>query len=102
MRRERLRLYSYHSFLFVPFIVLFLFAHNAPAVTIGMIWRPLLIGTACSLLLFGLCYPLLKNRLKTGIFVTCFLFISFQYGVLYEFLESLYYAGKWPLQNIHR
>jgi hypothetical protein len=43
-----------------------------------------------------------KNKLKTGVFVTGLLFGLFQYGILYQALESLYYEGLWPLKNIHR
>jgi hypothetical protein len=67
-----------------------------------MTTRTLWMGALVSLFLFGLFYALLRNRLKTGVLVTFMLFALFQYGVIYEFFESLYYAGRWPLNNIHR
>jgi hypothetical protein len=99
---NRIKLYSYHSFLVIPFIVLFLYAHNLAQTRPEMTYRTLLYGLLLSILLFGCFYILIKKRLKTGVLVTIVLFAFFQYGVLYEFLEGLYYQGSWPFKNIHR
>ncbi len=102
MLRKGIKLYPYHSFLAIPFIVLFLFAQNTEQTKAFMIYRTLYLGFAGTILLFVLFYALLRNRLKTGVLVTCLIFFLFQYGVIYEFFESLYYKGLWPLKNIHR
>lgn len=102
MLRHRLKLYTYHTFLVIPFIVLFLYAHNISVTKTEMILRTLVLGTLFCLFLYVLFQLIFKNRLKTGVFVTLVLFSLFQYGVVYELLESLYYQGLWPLKNIHR
>ena len=102
MLRRKLKLYTYHTFLVVPFIVLFLYAHNLELSKLNMTYRTLLFGTLFCLLLYGITQVIFRNRLKTGVFVTLVLFALFQYGVIYEFLEAMYYRGLWPLKNIHR
>lgn len=102
MLKKGLKLYSYHTFLVIPFIVLFLYAHNQEQTRLFMTYRTLWIGLLTTGVLFGATYLILRNRLKTGVFVTLLLFMLFQYGVIYEFFEALYYAGRWPWKNIHR
>ncbi len=102
MLKRGIKLYSYHTFLVIPFIVLFLYSHNHGQAQPYMTYRTLWIGELLTGLLFGVFYFVLKNRLKTGVFVTFLLFLLFQYGVIYEVFEGLYYSGKWPLKNIHR
>ena len=70
MKRVRLKLYSYHTFLVVPFIVLFLYGHNLDQARFAMTWRTLLIGLAGTGLFFALFYPVFRNRLKTGVYTT--------------------------------
>lgn len=102
MLKNKLRLYPFHVFLVLPFIVLFLYGHNLGQTRPFMTYRTLLIGEGLSLLFFGTCYLLLKNSVKAGVFTTFLLFLLFQYGVIYEFFEALYYDGIWPFKNIHR
>jgi hypothetical protein len=102
MVRHRLRLYSYHTFLVIPFIVLFLYAHNPGQTTPDMTYRTLGLGMALTVVFFGIFYAVLKDRLKTGVMTTVVLFALFQYGVIYELFERMYYAGSWPFSNIHR
>ncbi len=102
MLRQKLKLYTYHTFLIVPFIVLFLYAHNLEFSKVDMTYRTLFYGTVFCLLLYGLTQLLFRNRLKTGVFVSLLLFGLFQYGVMYELLDVLYRKGLWPFSNIHR
>jgi hypothetical protein len=102
MVRRRLRLYPYHTFLVIPFIVLFLYVSNVGQTRPFMTYRVLFIGTIVTLALYGIFYWLFRDRLKTGVFLSIMLFILFQYGVLYDGLERMYYAGYWPFKNIHR
>jgi len=102
MIKRRLKLYPYHTFLVIPFIVLFLYAQNLNETRPYMTYRTLWIGACVTLLFFGLFYLWFKDRLKTGVFVTLLLFAFFQYGVLYEFLAALYFKGTWPFKNVHR
>lgn len=100
--RNKIKLHSYHTFLIIPFVVLFLFNQNRGQVWPNMLVRPIIIGELLTLVFFGLFYMLLKNRLKAGVFVSLFVMGCIQYGVIYDFFERMYYAGTWPLQNIHR
>ncbi len=100
--KGRIRLYSYHTFLVIPFVILFLFNQNKEQVWEGMLIRPVIIGIAVTFLLFGLFYWLLRDRLRTGVFVSLLMMGLLQYGVVYDFFERMYYAGTWPLGNIHR
>jgi len=102
MLRRKLKLYTYHTFLIVPFIVLFLYAHNLELSRLDMTYRTLIYGTGFCLLLYGLSQFYFHNRLKTGVFVSFLLFGLFQYGVMYEMLDVLFRKGFWPFQNIHR
>jgi hypothetical protein len=102
MVRLKLKLYPFHTFLFILFIVLFLCAHNPGQTKAYMTYRTLIAGTAFSLALYGLLYLFFNSRLKAGVMVTFILFSLFQYGVVYEFFDRLYYRGLWPLNNIHR
>jgi len=102
MLRLKLKLYTYHTFLVVPFIVLFLYAHNIGISKAEMTLRTLVLGSLLAGLLYLPAQVFFKNRLKTGIFVSLLLFGLFQYGVLYEFLCALEKAGYWPFSNTHR
>jgi hypothetical protein len=102
MVRRRLRLYPYHTLLVIPFIVLFLYAQNLEQARPQMTYRTLLLGLAVTATFFGLFYLYFRDRLRTGVFVSIVLFMLFQYGVVYDTLEELYFSGKWPFRNIHR
>jgi len=67
-----------------------------------MTYRTLLIGSVFCALIYGFCQIILKNRLKTGVFVTLLLFGLFQYGVIYESLNLAQENGLWPFENVHR
>lgn len=100
--RKLLTKYPLHTFLFIILICLFLFAHNYGQVEIFMMKRTLVAGTVFSICLFGIIYFFIRNRIKTGIICTLLLLLLFNYGVLYDALEALYFSGFWPFNNIHR
>lgn len=102
MIKSQLRLYPYHTFLTVPFIVLFLYAYNLGQTHPSMTYRTLLIGELATVIFFGGFYLLFRDRLKTGAYVTIILFALFQYGVLYNIADTMFYMGWWPLKNVHR
>jgi hypothetical protein len=102
MLRRKLKLYTYHTFLVVPFIVLFLYAHNPGLSRLDMTYRTLLYGTLFCCLAYGLSQLFFHNRLKTGVFVSFLLFGLFQYGVMYELLNLAHNKGWWPFENVHR
>ena len=100
--KARAKLYSYHTFLVLPFVILFLFNQNKGQVWPEMLVRPLIIGELFTGVAFGVIYLLLRNRLRTGVFVSLLAMGLLQYGVIYDLIEALYYAGSWPFGNIHR
>lgn len=102
MLRLKLKLYTYHTFLVVPFVVLFLYAHNLSLSKLEMTYRTLFIGSAICLMFYGITQTILHNRLKTGVYVSLLLFGLFQYGVLYETLGILQNKGYWPFSHVHR
>lgn len=100
--RKFLYQYPLHSFLLTFFLSFFLFAQNSELVEFHMMRRTLLIGTFLAFLIFGSVLFLVKEKTKSGIITTFILFALFYYGVIYDFIESLYYKGYWPFSNIHR
>ena len=97
-----LRKFPLHTFLFVPFLVFFLYAQNLGEVKLQMVLRTLIGGLAATTVVFYAMRLYLKESLKTGIFVTLGLIAFFNYGIIYEWLEKLYYSGGWPFHHIHR
>jgi hypothetical protein len=100
--RKPLKRFPIHTFLFIPFLVLFLLNYNYSQVAIYMIVRTLILGTGLTACLFLLFRLVLNENQKTGIFTTLTLLAFFNYGILYELLEKVYYSGAWPMHNIHR
>jgi hypothetical protein len=100
--RNLLRKFPFHTFLFLPFLVLFMLCHNYAQVKLSMVFRALGIGLACSVLLFFLFRLFFKESKKSGIFTSVILISFFNYGIVYEWLEGMYYSGSWPFHNIHR
>jgi hypothetical protein len=100
--RNLLNRYPVHSFLFVFFLSLFLYRHNPEHVNLRMMYRTVVVGTLAAALLFGIFYFIYRRRIKAGVVTTVFMLLLFNYGVMYDFLEYLYYRGYWPLKNIHR
>lgn len=64
--------------------------------------RTLIYGSFVALVIFGCVFLVIREKTKSGIITTLVLFALFYYGVVYDFLEGLYYKGFWPLHNIHR
>ncbi len=64
--------------------------------------RTLVIGSILAMIIFGFVFLVIKEKTKSGIITTLVLFALFYYGVVYDFLEGLYYQGFWPFHNIHR
>jgi len=100
--RKFLNSFPLHTFLFIFFISLFLFAQNPEHVTLAMMPRTFFLGSVLSALIFLLFYAFLKNKIKAGIISTLLLLILFNYGVMYDIIEYFYYLDLWPFKNIHR
>lgn len=100
--RNLLYKFPIHTFLICLFVSLFLYGNNVELVEIHMIYRTVGIGLLLSLIIFMISLAFLKEKIKAGI-ITSFIILSlFHYGVIYDFLEGLYYQGLWPLKSIHR
>ncbi len=100
--RNFLHQYPLHSFLLTFFMSFFLFAQNTELIQLFMMKRTFIVGTIIALMIFCLVYFFIREKTKSGIITTLILFALFYYGVVYDFLEGLYYKGFWPFHNIHR
>ncbi|MES2679859.1 MAG: sulfatase-like hydrolase/transferase [Bacteroidota bacterium] len=100
--RKFLNTFPLHTFLFVFFISFFLYAQNPELVDLSAMKRTLIYGTFACVLLFFIFYLFYRNKLKAGITTTLILLVLFNYGLMYDGLERLYYDGLWPFANIHR
>lgn len=100
--RNFLQKYPLHTFLLTFFLSVFLFAQNAELVQLHMMQRTLIIGSLFTIVLFFLVFLIIKEKIKAGIITTLIFLSLFNYGILYDGLENMYYSGLWPFQNIHR
>lgn len=94
--------FPFHPVLYILFLITFLIAQNPETVGIHDAFKTILVSSAFVLLMFSLSALIIKSKLKAGIITTLFLFFLFNYGVIYDFTERLYYNGVWPFKNIHR
>lgn len=101
--KEVFHSYPIHTFLLIPFLSLFLYANNTEFIAFFMLKRTLIWGALFTIIIFILIYFIFKkDKIKSGVFVSLFLILFFNYGVVYDYLETLYFKGLWPLKNIHR
>lgn len=101
--KEVFHTYPIHTFLLIPFLSLFLYANNTEFIAFFMLKRTLIWGAIFTIIIFIINYYILKkNKIKSGVFISILLILFFNYGVIYDYLETLYYKGLWPLKNIHR
>ncbi len=100
--RKFLHQYPLHPFLLTFFLSFFLYAQNVELIQLHMMHRTFVAGTFVAILIYGIVYFFIKEKTKAGIITTLIFLALFNYGVLYDFLENLYYSGYWPLKNIHR
>ncbi len=91
-----------HCILISWFMTLFLYGHNTDLVEIHIIYRTLFYGTLISLAIYGISYFFVREKTKAGIITSAIILILFNYGVIYDFVEGLYYQGFWPFKSIHR
>lgn len=95
--------YPLHTILLIPFLSIFLYAHNIEFIAFFMLKRTLIWGLFLTIvLIISFYYIFSKNTLKSGVFTSILLILFFNYGVIYDYLELLYYKGLWPFKNIHR
>ncbi len=100
--RKFLNTFPLHTFLFTFFVCAFLLTHNQGQVELFMVKRTLIAGNTLSLIFICIFYLFTRNIIKSGISSTLILLVLFNYGVLYDLIEVLYYANLWPFNNIHR
>jgi hypothetical protein len=61
-----------------------------------------LIELIVTAILFTIAYFVFRSSRKAGIFLTFLLVGFFTYGIVYNYLEALYFKGNWPFSHIHR
>ncbi len=100
--RQFLKEYPIHSFLISLFMAVFLYAQNYELVELHMIYRTLIYGFVVSCAMYAITYLFVKEKTKTGIITSIIILTLFNYGVIYDFAESMYYKELWPFKSIHR
>ena len=99
---NQLRKFPFHSFLITSTLVVFIYVHNIEQLAINSILRSLLIGSLFSVALYFTCVRFFKTNLRAGLF-TSFLLIGFcSFGTVYQYIEHLFYTGKWMFGNFFR
>ena len=91
-----------HTFLVALYFILFVYTSNFNSLEFSSTLRIIIVSLICTAILFFTLKKLFKNAVHAGVFVTFLLFGFFTYGLFYNNLEKLYYAGFWPFKNIHR
>lgn len=91
-----------HTFLVGLYFILFVYTYNMGTVELDSTFRITAASLLLSASLYFVFYKLLKSKQKAGVYTSLLLFGVFSYGIIYNNLEDLYYAGIWPLHNIHR
>jgi len=91
-----------HSFLIGLYIIMFIFIRNMNEIRFSSTYRSMLIEFTVSGVLLAISYLIFRSVRKAGIFSTLVLVGFFIYGILYNYLELLYYKGHWPFSHIHR
>jgi hypothetical protein len=91
-----------HSFVVGLYIIVFIFTRNMGEVAFSDTYRSIGIELVISCVLFGLSYLIFRSGRKAGVFTTFALVGLFTYGIIYGFLEKLFYSGHWPFSHIHR
>lgn len=101
--RTILQKYPLHTLLLIPFLSIFLFANNVESIAFFMLKRTLIFGFVLTIILLGIFYLIFfKNIVKSAVLTSIILILFFNYGIIYDYLEGLYYKGYWPFKNIHR
>ncbi len=75
-----------HPFLFAVFPVLFLFAQNIHAFSLGVVVKPIFLLVAATVVLLGLSTLILRNSRKAGLVVSVLLVLFFSYGPVWQSL----------------
>jgi hypothetical protein len=83
-------------------MAVFLYAQNYELVELHMIYRTLIYGFIVSCGIYAITYFFIKEKTKTGIITSIMILTLFNYGVIYDFAESMYYKELWPFKSIHR
>jgi hypothetical protein len=81
-----------HPFLFALYPILFLYAHNIKEVYISQIFFPLLFSIIFTSLLWGGLILAVRDKVKSAVISTLFIFLFFSYGHVFDQLKQLGYV----------
>ncbi|MGD2092312.1 MAG: sulfatase-like hydrolase/transferase [Candidatus Aminicenantes bacterium] len=81
-----------HPFLFAIYPILFLYAHNIKEAYISQIIFPLLFSIVFASLLWGGLFLAIKDKVKSAVISTIFIFLFFLYGHTFDQLKILGYV----------
>lgn len=100
---KRIKNFPFHTFLIIPYLCLFLYAKNTDILEFSNLYRSILVGFAITFVLFIVSFFLFSNqKIKAGVFTSFILILLFCYGIVYDWMEMLYWKDFWPFHNIHR
>lgn len=83
---------AFHPLLFSIYPILFLYAHNIKEVYISQIFFPLLFAFIFTSLLWGGLILAVRDKVKSAVISTLFIFLFFSYGHIFDQLKILGYA----------
>jgi len=81
-----------HPLLFAIYPILFLYAHNIKEAYISQVFFPLLFSIVFASLLWGGLFLAIKDKVKSAVISTIFIFLFFLYGHIFDQLKILGYA----------
>jgi hypothetical protein len=99
MHTRKFSQFPWHSILFSLFPILALAANNINQINIRVVFRPLLISLAVSILLLYLLKLILKDWLRAGLLTTLFLILFFSYGHIFNILHNIKIADVPIIRN---
>ncbi|NVO03978.1 MAG: sulfatase-like hydrolase/transferase [Bacteroidetes bacterium] len=98
-----IRSFPFHSFLIIPYLSIFIYSININVLEFSMLYRTLIWGCIfTSVILLFSYFIFSKKILKAGFYTSLLIVILFSYGLVYDYLEILYFKNLWPFKNIHR
>lgn len=87
-----------HPYLFASYPVLFMFAHNIKSLRISDLFLPLIVVLISTFLIFQFSNIFIKNKIRSSLITSLFVFIVLSYGHVFDFLRTTpidyYLKGK--------
>ena len=99
MRSNKYNRFPWHTILFSLFPILALAAYNINQINIRVVYRPLLISLAASIILLFSFKMIFKDWQRAGLLTTLVLILFFSYGHIYNILHNIIIANVPMVRN---